>query len=71
MAKSINPGISSESYHDTLHRKMLIYGFTVSIICLPIGLLLQMPVVWGLAIAGIVLGGIKLWMRRSQGESAS
>ena len=43
------------------------YGFVVSIIGLPVGILLRLPVVWGLAIVGIVIGGIKILLRRSDG----
>ncbi len=62
---------TSRVYRDILHRKMLVYGFTVSIISLPIGLLLKIPVVWGLAIAGIIVGGLKLWTRKNQHQRAS
>lgn len=41
------------------------YGFVVSIIGLPIGIVLGLPVVWGLAILGIIIGGIKVVLRRS------
>ncbi len=41
------------------------YGFVVSIIGLPIGVALRLPVVSGLAILGIVIGGIKIALRRS------
>lgn len=44
---------------------MLIYGFVVSIIGVPIGIFLRLPTVWTLAILGIVIGGIKIVLRRS------
>ena len=44
---------------------MLKYGVVVSIIGLPIGVALGLPVVWGLAILGIVIGGIKIVLSRS------
>jgi hypothetical protein len=71
MADRANSPSSSDAYHDILHRKMLIYGFTLSIIGLPVGLLLSMPVVWGLAVAGVVVGGVKLWVRRNQNQQVS
>jgi hypothetical protein len=43
---------------------MLLYGFIVSIIGLPVGIFLGLPVVWSLAILGIVMGGIKIVLRR-------
>lgn len=59
----------SDAYHEILHRNMLIYGFTVSVIGLPVGLILGMPIVWGLAIAGILIGGFKLWSLRNRNTS--
>lgn len=56
----------SDAYHDILHRKMLIYAITVSVIALPIGLLLRMPIVWVLALAGVLVGGVRLWARRNR-----
>ena len=56
---------SSESQRSTRRDKMLMYGFVVSIIGLPIGIVLGLPVVWGLAILGIIIGGIKVVLRRS------
>lgn len=41
-------------------RALLWYGFIVSVIGLPVGLALNLPVVWGLSIAGILIGGFKL-----------
>lgn len=41
-------------------RMQLCYGFIVSLIGLPTGLALHLPFVWGLSIAGIVIGGFKL-----------
>jgi hypothetical protein len=41
------------------------YGFVVSIIGLPVGAILGLPVVWGVAILGILIGGTKIVLRRS------
>ena len=57
---------SSEAYEAARRNRMLIYGFVVSIIGLPIGILLRLPVVWGLAVLGIVVGGVKIVLRRSE-----
>lgn len=47
------------------HRgRVLMYGFVTSIIGLPIGIALGLPIVWGLALCGIVGGGMKLYLRR-------
>ena len=56
---------SSEAYRAARRHRMLMYGFVVSIIGLPIGVFLKLPVVWGLAILGIIIGGIKIVLRRS------
>lgn len=58
---------SLEAHRSTHRNRMLMYGFVVSIIGLPVGILLRLPVVWGLAIVGIVIGGIKILLRRSGG----
>jgi hypothetical protein len=44
--------------------KALVYGFVVSLLGLPIGIILQLPAVWVLATIGIVVGGIKLVAKR-------
>lgn len=41
-------------------QRRLWYGFTVSLLGLPVGLLLNLPIVWGLALAGIGVGAAKL-----------
>jgi hypothetical protein len=46
--------------------RALTYGFVASIIGLPSGLYLGLPVVWGLAIFGILTGGTKIVMRSSR-----
>ncbi len=51
-------------HRSTRRDKMLMYGFVVSVIGLPIGIILGLPVVWSLAILGILIGGFKLVMRR-------
>ena len=43
-----------------LRKKLLIYGLSASIFGLPTGLVLGLPYVWGLSIAGIVVGIIKM-----------
>ncbi len=48
---------------ETRRRRMLTYGVVVSLIGIPVGILLKQPVVWGLAILGIVVGGIKMVRR--------
>jgi hypothetical protein len=58
---------SLAAHRSTDRNRMLMYGFVVSIIGLPVGILLRLPVVWGLAIVGIVIGGIKILLRRSDG----
>ena len=56
---------SSDPHRGTLRDRALIYGFVVSIIGLPIGVVLGLPIVWGLAILGIAIGGIKIALRGS------
>jgi tRNA A-37 threonylcarbamoyl transferase component Bud32 len=41
-------------------RALLWYGFIASLLGLPVGLALDVPIVWGLSIAGILIGGHKL-----------
>lgn len=52
--------LTREEYRAIVRQRMLRYGFTVSLIGLPIGILMNQPVVWGLALAGILVGGAKL-----------
>jgi hypothetical protein len=47
-------------YRRILRKKMLTYGFTMSLIGLPVGLIMKLPYVWGLADLGIIVGGLKL-----------
>jgi len=54
---------SSGPHRATLRDRALMYGFVVSIIGLPAGVVVGLPVVWGLAILGIVIGGIKIVLR--------
>jgi hypothetical protein len=56
---------SSDPHRAALRDRALMYGFVGSIIGLPVGVVLGLPVVWGLAILGIVIGGIKIVLRRS------
>jgi hypothetical protein len=71
MQESASPQCSADTHRETLRRRMLTYGFVASIIGLPIGILLGMPVVWGLSIAGIVVRGIQLWLLRRRDQQAS
>jgi hypothetical protein len=59
-----SPVESSNMYPATRRDRMLLYGFVASIIGVPIGIYLGLPVVWGLALVGIVIGGVKLALRR-------
>ena len=43
-----------------LPKKLLIYGLTTSVIGLPVGLMLSLPYVWGLSIAGIIISVYKM-----------
>lgn len=45
--------------------KALMYGLVVSLVGLPVGIILKLPVVWGLAILGIAIGGTKIVGRYS------
>ena len=49
---------ASERRNEKRHRA-LTYGFVVSLVGLPIGLVLNLPVVWGLSLAGIIIGSFK------------
>lgn len=51
---------SSEAELELLRKRVLTYGFVVSIIGLPVGILMGLPYVWGLSIVGIIVGGTKL-----------
>ncbi|HUT30594.1 MAG TPA: hypothetical protein VMX13_12440 [Sedimentisphaerales bacterium] len=51
---------SGEPEFQVLRKRMLTYGFVVSIIGLPVGLVMNLPYVWGLSIVGIIVGGIRL-----------
>ena len=54
------------AYRGILRKRMLTYGFVVSVIGLPIGIVLQLPVVWILSLLGIAVGGIGLLFRRKE-----
>lgn len=47
-------------------QRVLTGALWLCLIGLPVGLLLRLPYVWGLAVAGIVLAGIKLYTLHSQ-----
>lgn len=46
-----------------LSRNLLSYGLATSIVGLPVGLWLGLPLVWGLSLLGIAVGSAKLWLR--------
>ncbi len=50
----------AEPEFQAFRRRTLTGGLLLCLIGLPIGVVLGLPVVWGLAIAGIIIGGIKL-----------
>jgi hypothetical protein len=52
----------SVNQHRILKRKMLMYGLISSVVGFPIGLVLNLPAVWGLALLGIFIGALKLYM---------
>ena len=64
MNQSENRVESSDRERASPRDKTLIYGFVVSLLGLPIGIILQLPAVWVLATLGIVIGGIKLVGKR-------
>jgi hypothetical protein len=51
---------SSGPEFEAFRKRVLTYSFVVSIIGLPVGIAMNLPYVWGLSIAGIIVGGIKL-----------
>jgi hypothetical protein len=52
--------MSRAEYRAIVRRRMLVYALVVSLIGLPVGLLLELPYVWGLSCVGIVVAGIRL-----------
>jgi hypothetical protein len=57
---------SSDIHRRTNRDRALMYGFVTSIVGLPIGAVLGLPLVWGFAILGIVIGGTKIVVRSSR-----
>jgi hypothetical protein len=55
-------GISAEPKFDAYHQRVLIGSLILCIIGLPIGFALNLPSVWGLALAGILIAGVKLFL---------
>ncbi|HEY5909978.1 MAG TPA: protein kinase, partial [Verrucomicrobiae bacterium] len=61
-----NPALVSSPHAEELidsarrRRRMLWYGFIVSLTGLPVGLVLKLPMVWALSICGIIVGALKL-----------
>ena len=56
----------SESEFLAWRKKRLNRLRIMMIICLPVGLYMQLPVVWGLCILGIIAASIKLGMIKEQ-----
>ena len=65
MNQSENKTELSDANRASRRDKALMYGFVVSLIGLPVGIILKLPAVWGLAILGIVIGGGKIVGRYS------
>jgi hypothetical protein len=53
-------GTSAEPQFEAYRTRVLTGALIICLIGLPIGLLLRLPYVWGLAIAGIIIAGGKL-----------
>ena len=53
-------GRPAEPQFEAYRKRRLTGGLILCLFGLPIGLLLNIPYVWGLAIAGIVIAGAKL-----------
>jgi len=60
-AQDLKSGAKAGPDEDDRRRKaMLWYGLIASVVGLPVGLALNLPLVWGLSVAGILIAGIKL-----------
>ncbi len=60
-------GKPAEPQFEAYRRRWLTGWFIICLIGLPVGLLLNIPYVWGLAIAGIIIAGAKLLaLRKTQ-----
>jgi hypothetical protein len=57
---SNDPQLGREPELIRLRKRLLTYSFVVSLIGLPVGLAMNLPYVWGLSIAGIIVAGNKL-----------
>jgi hypothetical protein len=53
-------GRPAEPQFEAYKKRRLTGAFITCLIGLPIGILLKLPFVWGLAIAGIIIAGAKL-----------
>ncbi len=53
-------GKSAEPQFEAYRKRRLTGGLIMCLVGLPVGIVLRLPVVWGLAIAGIVIAGLKL-----------
>ena len=49
-----------------LRKRVLISGIVICVIGLPLGIALGLPIVWGLAIVGLVVAPIKLHLLRKR-----
>jgi hypothetical protein len=63
MALTIKQFASTNNYRATRRDRMLLYGIVASVIGVPAGIVLSLPIVWGLALIGILIGSIKLAVR--------
>ncbi len=57
-------GKPAEPQFEAYRKRRLTGGLIICLIGLPIGFALRLPVVWGLAILGIVIAGLKLALLR-------
>ena len=51
---------SSEPQFEAFRKRVLIGSLVMCIVTFPIGIALNIPYVWGLCIAGIIVAGVKL-----------
>ena len=61
----LRPG-ATESEFRAFRQRVLTGGLWLCLIGLPVGLYLRLPYVWGLALAGIAIAGIKLYTLHKQ-----
>lgn len=58
-----------ENYQQIRRKRMLVFGFVVSVVGIPFGIALHMPILWGLALAGVCVGGVKLLLNHQKERS--